>query len=158
MDLALAFKIAFAAILLLAAYSDARRFLIPNIYPLALILLFVAALLLGFPFAPPLWSLLLHFGAALAIGMLLFHFGWLGGGDAKLYAATAMWFPFQSGVLLLFATTLAGALLVLCSVTIRLVVGTGGGASAPRRLADRRIAYVVAIAVGGIISIFWVYR
>lgn len=158
MDVTLAFKLLFSAILLLAAYSDARRFLIPNIYPLALVVLFVAALLLGFPFPPPLWSLMLHFGAALMIGMLLFHFGWLGGGDAKLYAATAMWFPFQSGVWLFFVTTLAGVLVVIVSVTGRIVRGTAGRGAVGKRLADRRIAYGVAIAVGGIASIFWTYR
>lgn len=158
MDLTIVFKILFSTVLLLAAYSDARRFLIPNIYPLSLILLFFVALSFGFPFVPPIWLLMLHFACALVIGMLLFHFGWLGGGDAKLYAATAMWFPLQSGVLLFFATTIAGAVIVLALAAFRMVAAAAGRAPVKKRLADRRIAYGVAIAVGGILSIFCTYR
>lgn len=158
MDVIMLTKAAFAAILLLAALSDARRFLIPNIYSVLMILLFVAAWFLGFPFAAPLWSHLLHFALALGIGMALFHFGWLGGGDVKLYASTALWFAFGNGILLFFVTTISGAAIVIVSMSVRmlgLAVGRGDGEKG--RLFKRRIAYGVAIAVGGIASLWWIY-
>lgn len=151
-------KAAFAAILLLAALSDARRFLIPNIYSVLLILLFVAAWFFGFPFAGPLWSHLLHFAIALGIGMALFHFGWLGGGDVKLYAATALWFAIGNGILLFFITTISGAAIVMVSMAFRmLAIAFGRGPREKGSFFKRRIAYGVAIAAGGIASMAWFY-
>ena len=46
----------------------------------------------------PLPVIGLHFGAAfivLAIGFGCFAMGWIGGGDAKLAAAIALWFGFD---------------------------------------------------------------
>jgi prepilin peptidase CpaA len=45
---------------------------------------------------------------ALLAGMALFRFGWIGGGDAKFYAACAAWFPLASALYLLGAVSLAG--------------------------------------------------
>lgn len=153
MTISLMIKIAFAAMLLAAAYSDARRFLIPNIYPLLVILLFIAAWLVGFEFHAPLWKHLLHFAIALAAGMLLFRFRWFGGGDAKLYAAVALWFGIGDAIPLLFITTLAGAAIVVVRVILRLF----GRGAAISKTSDRRIAYGVAIAIGGIAAMYHVY-
>ncbi|WP_267463779.1 A24 family peptidase [Sphingopyxis solisilvae] len=153
-----AIELAFAAILLAAAVSDARRFLIPNFYPLCLLLLAALAWVAGFPFSGPLWSHLLHFVAALTVGMLMFHFGWFGGGDVKLYAAVALWFDFSEGLTLLLFTSLAGVGVVVLSLALLMLrTSIGGAPNKQGRLRDRRIAYGVAIAAGGISSLLWTY-
>ncbi len=154
-----AIELTFAAILLAAAVSDARRFLIPNFYPLCLMLLAALAWIAGFPFSGPIWSHLLHFAAALTVGMLMFHFGWFGGGDVKLYAALAFWFDFSEGLTLLLVTSLAGVVVVLLSTAIVMVRTMFGSSKAQRgKLRDRRIAYGVAIAAGGILNFYMLYR
>ena len=154
-------KVAFVTILLFAAFSDARRYLIPNIYPVAMIILFIAAKLVGFGFFEPLWTHLLHFGVALALGLALFHFRWFGGGDVKLYAAIALWFGISQAILLLLMTTVTGALIVVARMIWFAVTTWFGRDGAPRaektKMFERRIAYGVAIAVGGIASLIVVY-
>lgn len=148
-------QILFALILAGAAISDGRRFKIPNIYPAALILLFAAAWMLGYPFIAPLWSHAAHFGIALAIGMLLFRFGAFGAGDAKLYAATALWFGLGEGIRLLLFISLTGAIIVV----FRMMTGVlgifwgGEGKTLQSRLIDRRIAYGIPIAIGGMLAL-----
>lgn len=154
----LVMKAAFSAILLLAALSDARRFLIPNAYPMLLLLLFAIAWALGFPFVAPLWSHLLHFAIALGVGMGLFHFGWLGGGDVKLYAATALWFALGNGFSLFLVTAIGGAVIVILLMAFRLLrIAIGRGSTEKGQFFKRRIAYGIAIAAGGIASLWWIY-
>lgn len=161
MTLSLILKAAFVVTLLLAAYTDARKLLIPNAYPAIVILLFIVAQVAGFDFSAPLWSHLLHFAIALAVGMVLFRFGWFGGGDAKLYAAVALWFGIGDAILLLFITSVAGAVIVLGRMMLRVFgIGSGrseGGAAVKVKASERRIAYGVAIAVGGILAMYFVY-
>ncbi len=153
----LVIDLAYGGILLLAALSDARRFRIPNIYPLCLLALAVIAWFAGFPFSGPLWSHLLHFTAALGVGMLMFHFGWFGGGDVKLYAAAALWFDFSEGLMLLLVTSLAGVAVVLLSLAL-VMLRTWFGRAPASRYRDRRIAYGIAIAAGGMLNFALLYR
>ncbi|MEI4507305.1 prepilin peptidase [Sphingopyxis sp. CCNWLW253] len=149
---------AYVVILALAAYSDARRFIIPNIYPLLLLLLGGIASFAGFPFAAPLWSHLLHFAIALGAGMLLFHLGWFGGGDVKLYAAVSLWFALSNGLFLLLVVSLSGVAVVLLSIVLRLGLTAFGRADRTKgSFMKRRIAYGLAIGGGGIASMLLVY-
>lgn len=101
----------FPAIMAFAAFSDMLTMTIPNRVSLLLVAGFIAmAVLTGMP--------LKTFGMHVAAGFLvltvtfsMFAFGWIGGGDAKLAAATGMWCGF--GVLveyLVFASILGGFL------------------------------------------------
>lgn len=135
-----------AGTLLIAAISDLRAFRIPNALPGILILLFIVAHFVDTSSEWP-WENLVHFGVTLIIGMLLFSRGWIGGGDAKLYSATALWFAPNGAVALLFFTTIAGALLAALFIAARLA---GLRKNVPKQ--DRRIPYGVAIAAGGIIT------
>jgi prepilin peptidase CpaA len=60
---------------------------------------------------------LLHVGAGasvLVVAFALFSFGWIGGGDAKLAAATALWFGFNHLFdYLIYSSILGGALTLL---------------------------------------------
>lgn len=107
----------FPALMAFGAVSDLLTMTIPNRLSLLLVAGFFAmAVLTGMPVET--------IGMHLAAGMLvlfitfsMFAFGWIGGGDAKLAAATGLWCGF--GVLLdyaMFASVLGGALTlaILC--------------------------------------------
>jgi prepilin peptidase CpaA len=104
----------FPAMMAFAASSDLLTMTIANRVSLILIAGFaVLALLCGISGA----DLLSHVGAAalvLVIAFVCFASGWIGGGDAKLAAATALWLGF--GHLfdyLIYASLLGGVLTIL---------------------------------------------
>ena len=81
----------FPAAMVCAAVMDLFTMTISNRIALALVGSFlVLAVLFDLPTAT--WAA--HIGAGLAmlvVAFVLFVFGWIGGGDAKLFAATALW-------------------------------------------------------------------
>ena len=101
----------FLALLLTAAISDAVRFRIPNWIPAAMIALFPVFMLATLPGFPVAGLHLLAGILALLLGMALFAPGWIGGGDAKLFAAAALWFGWSGLSTFLLATIIAGGLL-----------------------------------------------
>ena len=56
---------------------------------------------------------LLHFAAALVIGIALFAFKVWGAGDGKFYAAVSVWFPLGEFFELILAISAVGLILVL---------------------------------------------
>ena len=101
----------FPAMMAFAASSDLLTMTIANRVSLVLVGGFlILAMLCGLSGA----DIASHFGAAgavLAVAFVCFAFGWIGGGDAKLAAATALWLGF--GHLfdyLVYASILGGAL------------------------------------------------
>lgn len=153
--LAAALVLCFVALILAAAVSDATSFIIPNWMSLALLAIFpFAALAAGLPL--PTFGLHLAIGvAAMVIGMAMFALRWLGGGDAKLIAAAALWLGLPGLPTFLLDGALVGgglalALLTLRSDPIRPIIVLG-----PRwvsRLADpeQGVPYGVAIAAGAL--------
>jgi prepilin peptidase CpaA len=144
----------FIAILVGAAARDMRAFRIPNALPIALIALFLTGVVAGIIPVGQLGSHSIHFVAALGGGMALYGMRWFGGGDAKLYAATALFFPFGDGIFLLLWIALAGFGVLIATMGWR-VLSAIYSAPLPTsqisaRKMDRRIAYGIAIAVGGI--------
>lgn len=136
--------------LIAAAICDMWVFRIPNILPGISILLFGVTQIISSSAIVP-WENIAHFAATLIIGMFLFSRGWIGGGDAKLYAATSLWFPASGAVAMLFLTTISGAVLAGLFIIARLL---GLRKNVPKQ--DRRIPYGVAIATGGIgTAAFW---
>jgi prepilin peptidase CpaA len=85
----------FPAMMAFAASSDLLTMTISNRVSLILIGgFFLFALVIGMSGSTMLW----HIGAGsmvLAIAFGCFAMGWIGGGDAKLAAATALWFGFD---------------------------------------------------------------
>src|SRR5690242_18408790 len=143
---------AFAAVMAAAAFEDFRRFVIPNLAPIALCLLWP----LYFAAAPSLYGALAAVGCALAVfvvGALLFAGGWLGGGDVKLLSAAALWAgPAGTPSLLLLTGVFGGALAVFLLLPWggRLVAAArrllGQPPSAPSGGLKTPIPYGVAIA------------
>lgn len=104
----------FPALMAFAAFSDLFTMTISNRLSLALTGGF---LLLALVTGMSLAEIGMHLGAAalvLVIAFIFFARGWIGGGDAKLVAATALWFGFAHLLdYLLYASLFGGALTVL---------------------------------------------
>jgi prepilin peptidase CpaA len=131
-----------AAILVVAAAIDVRTFTISNRLNLAVALL-----------APVYWAsialspwpgIATHLAAGAIVFVLLaaaFYAGMMGGGDVKLAAALALWFPPLATIKFLVIMSLAGGVLTL-------------GVLAFHRLRKREgrpeIPYGVAISFGGL--------
>jgi prepilin peptidase CpaA len=147
---------AFAALLLYAAGSDVARLTIPNWVSLALAGAFLAAgLALGMPLSEIGMHLLFGF-AVLAVGFFLFQANIIGGGDAKLLAAAAVWTGFTAFMPFMFWTAVAGGVMALSMLAARrLVKQTETHPPFVNRLLEDKggIPYGVAIMAGGLMAI-----
>jgi len=111
--------LAFAFLMLMAAWTDLRAFTIPNWIPGVMAALWLAAApFLGLGWVEAGLSLAIGVGA-LAFGMALWAPGWLGGGDVKLIAAGALWFGWPDAVMFLIAAAAAGGVLALVLLLLR---------------------------------------
>jgi prepilin peptidase CpaA len=139
-----------------AALSDMLSMTIENRVSVLLVVAFaIAAPLTGMDWSAYAW----HFAAGatvLSAGFALFAVRAMGGGDAKLLAATALWMGFgPSLVVYLLVSAVFGGMLTLAILSYRkspLSVYTGHIALL-RNLADRDtgIPYGVALGIGGLI-------
>lgn len=144
--------LAVVAALVAAAITDAATYIIPHRYPAAVALAF-AVYAIGKPM--PVWLHGIEAAALLlAIGVLLFERGMLGGGDVKLMAASALWAGFDQLPLMLLVTSLAGGALALAHLSPlrRLMPARPGTAPAVdlRSRMRQPIPFGIAIAVGGV--------
>ena len=109
----------FPALMAFAAFSDLFTMTISNRVSLLLIAgFFVTALLVGMGGA----DMLSHMGAGLvvlAVTFTLFACGWIGGGDAKLAAATALWLGFGPLLDYLVYASIFGGVLTLAILRYR---------------------------------------
>jgi prepilin peptidase CpaA len=107
----------FTAMLAWAAISDVRTRRIPNWTVLAIIALFVPwALLHWGPWAA--WALAAG-AIALAFGIGLYAMGIVGAGDAKLFAAAALFTGLERLLAFSVATALAGGVIALLTLAAR---------------------------------------
>jgi len=146
----------FPVLVLIAALTDATTFLIPNRLSAALAIAFApAALLMGLSLGAIGVCLIVGLAALLA-GIAMFAAGWIGGGDAKLFAAAALWLGWPAVGPLLFWTALAGGALAVCLLAARKATAPFSAAGrAPAwvgRLLEPKgdVPYGVAIAVGAL--------
>jgi prepilin peptidase CpaA len=112
----------FVFFLAFAAIKDAMSFTIPNWLNASIALTFpLAAAFLGMGWME--FGLHLAVGAgALVIGMALFAPGWIGGGDAKLIAAAALWFGWPDAMMFLAKSALMGGVLAFVLILLRRLV------------------------------------
>jgi prepilin peptidase CpaA len=134
----------FPVLVIGAALRDATSYTIPNWISLALAGAFpVAALAMGLPL--PMIGVSLAVGAvALVAGMGMFALGWIGGGDAKLFAATY-----------LAVTGIAGGALAVGLLGLRSTHVRPWAPAKPVWLArllepGENVPYGVAIAIGAL--------
>ena len=138
-----------------AAVMDLLTLTIPNRISLAIVLAFfpVAALAgLGW------WQIADHLAtgaAVLVIGAALFAWGWFGGGDSKLLAATALWVGFDNLLPYVSCVALAGGVLAVVFTSLRAI-------PLPRQLLGQQwalrlhqpgsgIPYGIALAIGALL-------
>jgi prepilin peptidase CpaA len=145
----------FPAAMVLAATSDLFTMTVPN----RLVLLLVA----GFAVLAPLiglgWSEVgVHVAlaaVALAATFAMFSFGWIGGGDAKLFAATCLWLgPHELLLYSIYGALLGGVLtvilMVLRSVPLPAMLMSQGWLARLHR-PEEGVPYGIALAAAGLI-------
>jgi len=148
--------LAFAALLIGAAITDARDYLIPNRLCLAILGLYpVHAVLAWYSGMPINWPSGLGISAAIfVIGLGLFARGVVGGGDVKLLAVAALWAGPEGTPLLLIVTGLAGALVAIAMLLrgwLRARQAPAVAATTP--VPNLGVPYGVAIAAGGLMIV-----
>ena len=147
----------FPALVIVAAVKDATSFTIPNWISLALAAAFAPAALLG-GIDLPTFGLHLAVGVgALVAGMVMFALRWIGGGDAKLFAASGLWIGVEAFGPFLLGTALAGGLLALFLVGLRAGPARAYLPVGPQwverlRAPDGPAPYGVAIAAGALVA------
>lgn len=149
--------VVFPFCMVFAAISDMLSMTIANRVPLLLIVVFaVAAPLTGMDWATYGW----HFaagGLVLSVTFGLFAIGGMGGGDAKLLAATAIWMGFNVHLIeYLVISSFLGGVLTLGILVYRkstLAVFTRHSAFL-QHLANEQtgIPYGIALGIGGLLT------
>ncbi|MDO8297987.1 MAG: prepilin peptidase [Caulobacter sp.] len=145
----------FPALVVIGAMRDAVSFTIPNWISVALAAAFLpAALLMGAGPAQIGLACLIGLGALIA-GMGMFAVGWIGGGDAKLFAAAGLWMGLGGLLPYLLVTALAGGalavtLLALRSVWLRPIAARGPGWFGRLATPGENVPYGIAIAFGAL--------
>lgn len=142
-----------AILLVVAAAEDAARLRISNITVLLVLVGAVVAAVVAGP-EVGLWQNLVVFLALLAVGTPMFAAGKLGGGDVKLLAATGLWFDFRGALWMLIMVALAGGVLALLVLILRMIGWSEGLRQKVVLLRPKAgIPYGVAIAAGSLIAI-----
>ena len=147
--------LAFAGLVIVAAMTDLATFTIPNWISVALAVAFIPASLLA---GLPLSQIGIDVGVGVGmfvLGAVMFALGWIGGGDAKLMAASAIWLGLGGLPAFLVFTGLAGGALAMALLAMRsawLRPLAAAGPSWTQRLATpgESAPYGVAIAIGAL--------
>ena len=143
------------ALLAVAAGWDLASFTIPNFLSLAVAVAFgLFALALGLPLGG-FGSHLLAGLIGLAVGFALFALGYIGGGDAKLYAGVALWLGPHDLLAYTLVAAMLGGLLALTLLAVRQLPLPAGLIRQDwiLKLHDQRsgIPYGVALAAGAMV-------
>ncbi|MFQ5784602.1 MAG: prepilin peptidase [Alphaproteobacteria bacterium] len=138
-----------------AGLRDLMSYEIPNWVSLVVVAAFlVMALANSVDLATVGWHLSAG-GVVLIVGAVLFYTGVFGGGDAKLLAASAVWFGWPKLLPFFLEVAIVGgvlALIILCLRRFRLPVSWAEKAWLQRLCGgEKGIPYGVAIALGGIL-------
>jgi len=145
----LAILIIFPFAMVYAASSDLISMTIANRVSIVLVLSFpVVALATGLPLS----EIGLHFGVGLLCLLVTFGFfaaGWMGGGDAKLMAATVIWFgPSTDLIEYLLLGSIFGGFLTIGLLISRMMLAPATGVFFIDRLLDRDTGIPYGIALG----------
>lgn len=145
----------FPLLMVAAATTDAASMRIPN--------WLTGLLALAFPLAAagtamPVSTLGIHVAVglgALVVGMVLFATGWIGGGDAKFFAATVLWLGPAHILEFTLISTVLGGLLTLALLSFRKLPMPGPLVAQGwlMRLHDPKegVPYGLALAGGGLL-------
>lgn len=150
-----------SALGLLSAWSDYRGMIIPNSYPLGIILAFVFAYMAcawgGNAGPEPFQKLSSHLVAASVAFVVTFIMTItkvMGGGDSKLITAYALWVGVLNMAWFLFVVTLVGAVLAVAGLIVRrwkpFKTARAGGWLARLQAGEKVVAYGIPIAIGAL--------
>ena len=147
--------VAFPALLAYAAFSDLFTMTISNRISIALVVGFlIVAAGLHMPADVIGW----HIGCGLAVlagTFVLFAMGWIGGGDAKLAAATALWLGFEHLADYGLVAALIGGVLTLVILQARKLPMPRWAIErewiARLHASDSGIPYGIALAIAGVL-------
>lgn len=144
------------ALVIAAALHDVATMTIPNWISAVLLAGFVpVALVAGLSLSDIAISLLVGL-AALLVGMGLFAFNLLGGGDAKLMSATAVWLGLAGLMPFVAYTVLAGGAVSLVLLVVRrrapMLAGMGPAWFGRLLAPQAGVPYGVAIAAGALLA------
>ena len=147
--------VTFPTLLAYAAFSDLFTMTISNRISIALVIgFFVAAGILHVPLEAIGW----HVGCALVVlagTFVLFAMGWVGGGDAKLAAATALWLGFEHLADYGLIAAVIGGALTLIILQLRKLPMPGWAIErewiARLHESENGIPYGIALAIAGVL-------
>jgi len=152
------FAVALSALMLAVIVYDVREYIIPNSCNMAILLLFLPAVLF---LKLDVTSSLMAAGMMLVVGLGIFALGLMGGGDIKLLIVLGLWTGFgEKLAYFLILTALFGGVLSLLALLARAVVGGfwlkfSPGKTLPRILTrGQPVPYGVAIA-GAFLLMLW---
>jgi prepilin peptidase CpaA len=145
----------FPALMAFAASSDLLTMTISNRVALAL----VAGFFLCAPLAGMSASVVAsHVGAGLlvlAVAFVFFARGWIGGGDAKLAAATVLWFGFDNALNYLVWASVLGGVLTFLVMRFRVMPLPGAleqqGWAIRLHRVDAGVPYCIALAAAALL-------
>ncbi|WP_320195929.1 A24 family peptidase [Agrobacterium rosae] len=139
-----------------AALTDLFTMTIPNRVSLVLF----GSFLLIAPFAGLGWQNIgMSFAASLTVFsfcFVLFSMNTMGGGDAKLLTASAMWFGFDMSLMeFMFAVTIVGGILTIAILLLRSrsqEIMASGLPIPDSLLVAKKVPYGIAIAIAGLLT------
>ncbi|MEN0115132.1 MAG: prepilin peptidase [Agrobacterium cavarae] len=142
--------------LALAASTDLLEMTIPNRISIILLGTFIIVA----PLSGMQWqTFFLSLGAGLAVFsscFILFTLNVMGGGDAKLLTASAVWFGFNASLaVFLIAVAFVGGILTLAILSLRShsqEIMTTGVPIPDSLLVAKKVPYGIAIAIGGLMT------
>lgn len=147
--------VVFPMLMAFSAFSDLLTMTIPNRVSIALVVVFAV---LAVSLQMPLATVALHLSCALAmlaLTFVFFHFRWMGGGDAKLASATALWLGWDNLLDYWLIASIAGAALTLAIMELRRRELPSRLARLPfvARLGDASVGapYGIALAIAGVL-------
>ena len=135
-------------LLCLASAEDAWRLRISNPIVAAVAITGIAAIVIaGLGWSA--WQPVALAVAILAVGTAMYGAGWIGGGDVKLWAAGALWFGLADGLRMIVAVALAGGVLTILILLLRMFPWAEDAKEKVVILRRRGgIPYGIAIAMG----------
>lgn len=147
----------FVGIMIYAAFADLVTMRIRNHIPALLVFAYGGTALAG---GLPLTDIATSVLAALAVlvaGFICFCRGWIGGGDAKLASAAALWLGSDQALPFLAVAALAGGILTLLLVSFRLtpLLARLDGIPWVRQLHEQQagVPYGIALAAGSLLLV-----
>jgi prepilin peptidase CpaA len=146
----------FPLAMIVAALRDLTSYTIPNRISLALLAAFVPVALLAGMSLPALGLSVLVGGAMLGVAVGMFALRWIGGGDAKVLAVSALWLGWPAVMPFAVWTALAGgglAVILMCGRRLSQPIVARGPPWVGRLLTPGGdVPYGLAICVGALMA------